>query len=62
MEVTPEQLGHVRRRVAQGDYRVNSERVAAAMLEKIGAMVIGREIGRTSGRTHLTEVHDRRAA
>lgn len=59
---TPEHLGHVRRRVAQGDYRVNPERVAAAMLEKIGAFVIGREIDQRAGHIRPTAVNGRRAA
>lgn len=36
MRANNEQLEYVHRLVARGEYRVNSERVAAAMLERIG--------------------------
>lgn len=62
MNTTPEHLGHVRRRVAQGDYRINSERVAAAMLQKIGAFVIGRELESRAGHIRPTAVNGRQAA
>jgi hypothetical protein len=54
METTPEHIGYVRRQVAEGDYRISSQRVAQAMLEKIGAAVIGREIRRKHDRTPPT--------
>jgi hypothetical protein len=60
--ITPEQLGSVRRQVAQGEYRVNSERVATAMLEKLGALVIGRELSSRAGHIRPVEENDRRAA
>ena len=59
---TPEQLGSVRRRIATGEYRVDSERVASAMLEKIGAMAIRRELSARAGHIRPVEVNGRRAA
>ena len=44
MRVHSEQLEYVHRQVARGEYRVNSERVAAAMLQRIGANVLDREL------------------
>jgi len=50
MRATSEQhIGVVQRRVAKGEYRVDSGRVAAAMLQKIGAIVLGREISSEAG-------------
>lgn len=49
------QFGYVRRRVAEGEYRVDSERVAAAMLQRIGAIVLDREISGERDRAHRGE-------
>jgi hypothetical protein len=35
-----EQIGYFQQRVARGEYKVNSQRVAAAMLQRIGAMAL----------------------
>lgn len=62
MRAKSEQLGYVQRRVAKGEYRVDAKRVAAAMLERIGAIALDREV---SGRSdHGREAHaaDRRDA
>jgi hypothetical protein len=61
METTPEHLGYVQRRVAEGEYRISSQRVAQAMLEKIGAAVIGREIRPTHGQSQSLAANDHRA-
>jgi hypothetical protein len=39
-----EHLGYVQQRVARGEYRVNSTRVAAAILQRIGAIALDREV------------------
>lgn len=44
MCINSEQLEYVHQQVARGEYRVNSERVAAAMLQRIGANVLDREL------------------
>jgi hypothetical protein len=44
MRAHSEQLEHVHRQVADGLYQVNAQRVAAAMLERIGANVLDREL------------------
>lgn len=44
MRANSEQLEYVQRRVAQGEYQVNSERVAEAMLARIGARSSERDV------------------
>lgn len=43
MRANGEQLDYVRTKVARGEYRVDSQDVAAAMLDRIGALMVGRE-------------------
>lgn len=38
MCASAEQIGYFQQRVARGEYKVNSQRVAAAMLQRIGAL------------------------
>lgn len=42
MRANGEQLESVRTRVAQGEYRIDSRQVAEAMLDRIGALEVGR--------------------
>lgn len=56
------QLGYVQKRVARGEYRVNSTRVAEAMLQRIGALVLDREISGRSDRARQAEANARREA
>lgn len=44
MHATTKQVESVQRRVARGEYVVDSERVATAMLERVGATVSHREV------------------
>lgn len=44
-----EQLEYVQKRIASGQYRVNSQRVASAMLERIGALALDREVSALAG-------------
>ena len=44
MRANDEQLEYVRDTVTRGEYRVDSQRVAAAMLERIGVRVPDREM------------------
>ena len=60
MRATSEQhIGVVQRRVAKGEYRVDSGRVAAAMLQKIGAIVLGREISSEADHVRSPAASDR---
>ena len=56
------QLGYVQRLVAQGDYRVDAKRVAAAMLQRIGATVLDREINGELDRARRLAADGRREA
>lgn len=47
MRATDEQLTDVQRQVSRGEYEVNSQRVAVAILERIGVI---QSRGRLSGR------------
>jgi hypothetical protein len=53
MRTSTEHLGSVRRRVASGQYRVSSNRVASAMLEKIGARALDRELNLAGRRIQM---------
>lgn len=44
MRTTSKQIESVQRRISRGEYVVNSERVATAMLERCGATVSHQEI------------------
>ena len=44
MQLQTEQLQLVQRQVANGEYKVNPVRVAEAMLARIGASVLDREL------------------
>lgn len=64
MEATNKQVESVQRRVECGEYVVDSQLVAAAMLERIGATISRQEIVSTveDGRTLLRALNDLRAA
>lgn len=64
MRANNEQLESVQRRVARGEYRVNSQRVAMAMLQRIGATVSEQELvsEREGGRVLLRALSAPRAA
>ena len=64
MRVSNEKVESVQRQVASGEYRVDSERVARAMLERIGATVSNREVVSASegGRVLLQALSAPRAA
>jgi hypothetical protein len=57
MRATSEQLGYVKQRVATGDYRVDARRVAAAILQRIGAATLDRQINAVGDRNHRPEAH-----
>lgn len=59
MSVRSEKLGLVRDRIARGEYRVDSLRVAEAMLQRIGAMALDREITSRDGHDRRPEPGDR---
>ena len=44
MCTSAEQIGYFQERVSRGEYKVNAQRVAAAMLQRIGAMTLDREL------------------
>lgn len=58
MRATAEQLTDVQQQVSRGEYEVNSQRVAVAILERIG-VIQGRDPvrGRGSGRGLLGELN-----
>lgn len=62
MSARAAQLGYVQRLVAQGDYRVDAKRVAAAMLQRIGATVLDREISGELDRARRLAESGRREA
>ena len=45
MQINDEQLADVQRRVSRGEYEVNSQRVATAILERIGVLDVSRRRG-----------------
>ncbi len=49
-------------RIAIGEYRVDSARVAAAMLERIGALALDREISERADRSRRAPGRARQAA
>ena len=64
MQVSSEQVESVQRRVSSGEYVVNSQQVATAMLERIGATVSHHEVVTESegGRALLRALNGLRAA
>ena len=64
MRATNEQLEYIQRRVAQGEYRVDSQKVAKAILARIGATHDEREvfIDHEDGRDLLRALTGLRAA
>jgi len=62
MRAKSAQFGYVQRRIAKGEYRVNSQRVAAAMLQQIGAIALDREISGEGDRAHRRAASVRHAA
>lgn len=64
MRPSNEQVESVQQQVAAGDYVVDSERVATAMLERIGMTISHQEIVTRAegGRTLLQAMSDLRAA
>ena len=54
MRAKSAQFGYLQRRVADGDYQIDAKRVAAAMLQRIGALVSDREISGEFDRAHRT--------
>ena len=61
MEANDEQLADVQRRVSRGEYEVNSQRVAVAILERIGVLQIG-DVSRRGGRGLMPELTGPREA
>lgn len=53
MRIQGEQLEYVRTKVAQGEYRVDPEQVAKAMLERIDARIAGHRAVSEGGRDPL---------
>lgn len=51
MCASAEQIGYFQQRVARGEYKVNAQRVAAAMLQRIGAVALDRELNVGDERT-----------
>lgn len=62
MRANSDHLDHVHHRVAKGEYRVNSPRVAAAMLQRIGAIVLDREVSGVVDRGQVPVAGGRRQA
>jgi hypothetical protein len=62
MRANSTHIGYVQRRVAKGDYRVDPARVAEAMLQRIGAIVLDREISDRDDRAHAQAGTHRQAA
>ena len=58
MCASAEQIGYFQQRVARGEYKVNAQRVAAAMLQRIGAMALDRELNVGDDRTRRPEQAD----
>ena len=56
------QLAYVQSRVAKGEYRVNSMRVAEAILQRLGAIALHPEISGRSDRDRRRAKSDRRQA
>ena len=63
MRATDEQLAVVQKQVSRGEYEVNSQRVAVAILERIG-VIQSRDpvMGRGGGHALLHELNAHRAA
>jgi hypothetical protein len=62
MRANDEQLASVQRKVSRGEYEVNSQRVAVAILERIGVMQIPDVTKLESGRALLPELNGPREA
>jgi hypothetical protein len=64
MQVSSEQVESVQRRVSRGEYEINCQQVATAMLERIGATVSPHEVVTESegGRALLRALSGLRAA
>jgi hypothetical protein len=58
MRATDEQLTDVQRQVSRGEYEVNSQRVAVAILERIGVIQGPEPVnGRRGGRVLMPELN-----
>lgn len=58
MRATSEQFANVQQQVSRGEYEVNSQRVAVAILERIGVIQSREPVrGRGSGRGLLGELN-----
>lgn len=64
MRAESEQLEYVRETVTRGEYRVDSQRVAEAMLERIGVRIPDREVVSEpeGGHAQMLAMTDLRAA
>lgn len=62
MRAKSAQFGYIQRRVAKGEYRVDATRVAAAILQRIGAIVLDREVSGEADRDQPPAASDRREA
>ena len=62
MRAKSENLGYVQQRVTRGEYRVHAPQVAEAMLQRIGAIILDRELGGESDRDRASARSRRRAA
>lgn len=60
MHTNAEQIGYFQQRVSRGEYKVNAHRVAAAMLQRIGAMTLDRELSVPDDRDRQAGRSDRR--
>lgn len=56
MHTHDEQLATVQRQVSRGEYQVNSQRVAVAILERIGVMQGAEVRNRAAGRALMPEL------
>ena len=61
MRFQGQQLEYVRTRVARGEYRVDPEQVAKAMLERVDARIAGYRAVSEGGRDPLLALTDLRA-
>lgn len=61
MRANDEQLAAVQQRISRGEYEINSQRVAVAILERVGVMQ-SPDIKRESGRSLLPGLNVPRGA
>lgn len=61
MRAETAQIGYLQQLIARGEYQVSSARIAAAMLQRIGAVTLDREISGPDDRARGRERDSPRA-